>query len=253
MDEKETSLGKALRLLLAVGESGDPAGVSVSELVRTTGLSRPTAYRYLSELQEFGLIQAVPKQPTWQLGPKVIALAAMAGNWAILRRRARHAMEEFVREVGYTVHLGIRDGFEVVYVDKAESVQQLTISSVIGQRRDLHVTALGKCLVAFDANAKLAQTIADNGLPGRTPQSITDPALWLAEVVKVRSAGFAYDLGECDAGAKCVAAPILDAQGYAAAAVSLSVLVAGGNDVDFDGLSIKIRALADQISVMAGV
>lgn len=249
--EKETSLGKALRLLLAVGESGDPAGVSVSELVQTTGLSRPTAYRYLSELQEFGLIQAVPKQPMWQLGPKVIALAAMASNWAVLRRRARQVMEEFVREIGYTVHLGIRDGNEVVYVDKAESVQQLAISSVIGQRRDLHVTALGKCLVAFDANAKLAQLVAANGLPGRTANSITEPEAWLAEIAKVRSQGFAYDLGECDTGAKCVAAPIFDAQGYAVAAVSLSVLM--GNDIDFNRLSGKIRALADEVSVVARV
>jgi DNA-binding IclR family transcriptional regulator len=251
--EKETSLGKALRLLLAVGESGNPSGVSVSDLVRTTGLSRPTAYRYLSELQEFGLIQAVPKQPSWQLGPKVIALAAMAGNWAILRRRARHAMEEFVREVGYTVHLGIRDGFEVVYVDKAESVQQLTISSVIGQRRDLSVTALGKCLVAFDSNARLPQMVADNGLPGRTVHSITDPEQWRTEIGKVRNQGFAFDLGECDEGAKCVAAPIFDAQGYAAAAVSLSVLVAGQTDIDLEGLSDKIRRLADEISISAGV
>lgn len=253
MIEKETSLGKALRLLMAVGEDGDPAGVSVSDLVARTGLSRPTAYRYLGELQEFGLIQAVPKQPTWRLGPKVIALAAMADNWAVLRRRARHAMEEFVREVGYTVHLGIRDGFEVVYVDKAESVQQITISSVIGQRRELHVTALGKCLVAFDSSPKLAQAVADRGLAGRTPHSITTTDRWLAEIEKVRRIGVAFDLGECDAGAKCVAAPVIDAQGYAAAAVSLSVLASGQGEIDLDELSAKIKRLADEIGVTAGV
>jgi IclR family transcriptional regulator, KDG regulon repressor len=199
------------------------------------------------------LIQAVPKQPTWRLGSKVIALAAMADNWAVLRRRARHAMEDFVREIGYTVHLGIRDGFEVVYVDKAESLQQMTISSVIGQRRDLHVTALGKCLVAFDPSVKLARAVADNGLPGRTANSITTLNDWLTEIAKVRNDGVAYDMGECDAGAKCVAAPIFDAQGYVAAAVSMSVLMAGNDQIELDGLTEKIRNLADEISVVARV
>ena len=69
----------------------------------------------------------------------------------------------------------------------------------------------------------------------------------------MRNQGFAFDLGECDEGAKCVAAPIFDAQGYAAAAVSLSVLVAGQTDIDLEGLSEKIRRLADEISISAGV
>lgn len=251
--DKETSLGKALRLLLAVGESENAAGVGVSDLVDSTGLSRPTVYRYLGELQEFGLVRSVPKQPIWQLGPKVIALAAMAGNWATLRRRARHAMEEFVRTVGYTVHLGIRDGDEVVYIDKAESPRHMTISSVVGQRRALNVTALGKCLVAFDANPNLAKVVAAHGLPGRTPQSLTDEKRWHDEIHRVRAAGVAYDAEECDVGARCVAAPIFDAQGYAAAAVSVSALVASPGDVDFDELTRRIRQLADGIGVNGGM
>jgi len=166
--KSQTSLGKALRLLFAIGEATNPAGIGVAELMKAAKVSRPTAYRFLNELEQFGLVRSVPKQPMWQLGPKVIALAAQAGSWAIMRRRAKVAMEEFVQSGGPTVHLGIRDGNEVVYIDKAESVKFATISSVVGQRRPLNVTALGKCLVAFDANAELAENLVDAGLVGRT-------------------------------------------------------------------------------------
>lgn len=247
--QRETSLGKALKLLYLVAECEDPAGISVAELVRLTHLSRPTVYRFLGELQEFGLVTAVARRPMWQLGPKIIALAAMAGNWAVLRRRAKQAMEEFVREVGYTVHLGIRDGAEVVYIDKSESSKYMTISSVIGQRRGLHVTALGKCLVAFDPDPDLASVVAAKGLPARTAHSLTDKQAWLAEIDKVRKAGVAFDSEECDIGARCVAAPIRDAQGYVVAALSLSVLTPRAGDVDFRQLAQHIRKLAGSISL----
>src|SRR5882762_10745416 len=98
--KSQTSLGKALRLLFAIGEATNPAGIGVAELMKAAKVSRPTAYRFLNELEQFGLVRSVPKQPMWQLGPKVIALAAQAGSWAIMRRRAKVAMEEFVQSGG---------------------------------------------------------------------------------------------------------------------------------------------------------
>lgn len=246
--DKETSLGKALRLLSAVGTCSDPGGISVAELVKVTGLSRPTTYRFLAELQEHGLVQPVGKQSGWQLGPKVVALAAMSGSGAVLRRRARQAMEEFVRAVGFTVHLGIRDGFEVVYIDKAESANFMSISSVIGQKRPLSVTALGKCLVAFDADEKLVEKVIEHGLPARTPNSITDPDVWRQTIQQVRQNAVAYDMEECDVGARCVAAPLRDSHGYAVAAISISTLVRQTEQMDFERMTSEIQRLAREIS-----
>ena len=246
--KSRTSLGKALRLLFAVGETTNPAGISVAELMSTVKVSRPTAYRLLNELERFGLVRSVPKQSMWQLGPKVIALAAQAGSWAMMRRRAKIAMEEFVQAGGPTVHLGIRDGNEVVYIDKAESPKFATIASAVGQRRPLNVTALGKCLVAFDPNPEAAENLADAGLVGRTQNSITDRQRWLAEIDQVRKTGIAHDVEECDVGAYCVAAPICDSQGYAVAAISISALSIDPGKGDFDRLERKIRQVAANIS-----
>ncbi len=246
--DKETSLGKALRLLTAVGACSDPSGISVPELVKVTGLSRPTTYRFLAELQEHGLVQPVGKQSGWQLGPKVVALAAMSGSAAMLRRRARQAMEEFVRTVGFTVHLGIRDGFDVVYIDKAENPDFMSISSVIGQKRPLSVTALGKCLVAFDADQKLVERMIEQGLPARTPHSITKPDVWRQTIQQVRENAVAYDMEECEIGARCVAAPLRDSHGYAVAAISISTLVRQTDQMDFERMTVEIQKLAKQIS-----
>src|SRR5260370_17175147 len=100
----QTSLGKALRLLFAVAGTTNPAGISVAELMKAAKVSRPTAYRFLNELEQFGLVRSVPKQPMWQLGPKIIALAAQAGSWAIMPRRAKIAIEKFIQPACPTVH-----------------------------------------------------------------------------------------------------------------------------------------------------
>src|ERR1700737_783966 len=98
--KSQPSLGKALRLLFAVGETTNPAGISVAELMKAAKVSRPTAYRFLNELEQFGLVRSVPKQPMWQLGPKIIALAAQAGSWAVMRRREKGAVEGFAKSAG---------------------------------------------------------------------------------------------------------------------------------------------------------
>ena len=249
--EKQTSLGKALGLLSAIGESADPAGVSVADLIGITKLSRPTAYRLLSELERAGMVMPDPRQPVWRLGPKIVALAAASGNWSGLRRRARQEMERFVHEVGHTVHLAIRDGMDVVYLDKAESPRHIAISSSIGQRRPVSVTALGKCLVAFDSSRDLAERVGKTALQPRTQYSIKTAKAWHAEIDRVRIDGVAYDRQECDIGAQCVAAPILDGQGFAVAAISVSALIAGGDDLDFANLATSIKQTALKISAGA--
>jgi DNA-binding IclR family transcriptional regulator len=247
----ETSLGKALRLLSVVGEATDSAGISVAEMIEKTGLSRPTVYRLLRELQEFQLVRSVPRRPVWQLGSKVIALAAVAGSWSVLRRRIKQEMDDFVRQMGFTVHLAIRDGFDIVYIDKSESAAHMTISSVIGSRRPLNVTALGKCLVAFDSDPRLAEKVADHGLVSRTPHSITDRTHWLDEIAWVKAARYAYDRGEAELAARCIAAPICDPYGHAVAAISFSALKDLTDDAEFEHRGAALRELAQKITAEA--
>jgi len=150
-----------------------------------------------------------------------------------------------VRPVGRpTVHLGIRDGNEVVYIDKAESVKFATISSVVGQRRPLNVTALGKCLVAFDANAELAENFGRRGARGAHPKFDYRPAALGSEIAQVRKDGVAHDVEECDVGACCVAAPICDSQATLFAAISISALSIESTKSDLQRLERKIRQLA---------
>ena len=248
--EKQTSLGKALGLLSAIGESADPAGVSVADLIGITKLSRPTAYRLLSELERAGMVMPDPRQPVWRLGPKR-GTGGCFGQLSGLRRRARQEMERFVHEVGHTVHLAIRDGMDVVYLDKAESPRHIAISSSIGQRRSVSVTALGKCLVAFDSSLDLSERVGKSALKPRTQFSIKTAEAWHSEIEQVRIDGVAYDRQECDVGAQCVAAPILDGQGFSVAAISVSALIAGGNDIDFAELATSIKTTASKISVGA--
>jgi DNA-binding IclR family transcriptional regulator len=244
-NSNESSLQKALQLLVMIGEGERQAGARVRDMLTRLNVSRATAYRLLKELESFGFVRAIPKSTAWGLGPRVIALASQSANWDTMRRKIKVAMRECANADGRTIHLAIRDGVEVVYVDKLESVRQPAAFSAVGQRRPVNVTALGKCLVAFDANPGLAVRVADAGLAKRTAKSIVDRGRWFEEISRVRRQGVAYDIEECEAGISCVAAPVRDDQGSVIAAVGISVIAP-------DCVAAKLACVAEEVRRLAG-
>jgi DNA-binding IclR family transcriptional regulator len=108
-----------------------------------------------------------------------------------------------------TVHLGVLDEWEVVYIDKIESDQPLQMYSRVGRRAPLHCTALGKSLAAWETEEWIDRFL------GRRPRAyttatLTEPADLRRELAKIRAARYALDVEEFAQGLKCVAAPVFD-------------------------------------------
>ena len=121
-----------------------------------------------------------------------------------------------------TVHLGIPDRFEFVYVDKIESRQSLQVASRIGARAPLYCTGLGKAYLAHVSPSWFGEYLAAVKFVPKTPNTIVDSAALVAELAKIRKRGWSVDNVENEADVRCVGAPVFDNSGILVAAVSVT-------------------------------
>ncbi|GBD30274.1 Pectin degradation repressor protein KdgR [bacterium HR32] len=212
------SLERAAALLRALGETGRP--LSAAELAAAVGIPRPTVYRLLETLCAEGWVAQNGRSYT--IGAAVLWLAARRLGQLELRTVGRPVLEALRDRTGETVHLGVLEGGQVVYVEKLESPGPLRMASMVGRIVPAHSTALGKAILAHLPASQVEEIVLRHGLPRRTPNTITDPERLLQELAAVRARGFSVDNVENEEGIRCVGAAIFDHAGRLAGAVSVS-------------------------------
>ncbi|MES2185649.1 MAG: IclR family transcriptional regulator [Pseudomonadota bacterium] len=211
------TLIKGLHLLETLARRGQAMGVS--ELAVAAGLPKSGAHRLLQALVGEGYVlrQEAGSYSTsiklWELGS-----AALSGF--DLRRHADGIMEALVQATGETVHLSVLDRYEVVYVHKIDSANPVRAYTQIGGRAAAHCVATGKAMMAFKTAGWLAGAMEQ--LHTATPNTITDPDAFLAEMQKIRRNGYAINRGEWRLSVNGLAAPILDGTGAVIAAIGIS-------------------------------
>ena len=201
----------------------DAAGaLSRAELVSASDLTRPTLYRILASLEAERLIEATPDN-RYRLGGRLIALARKALSQNDVRQVAGRALARLRDATGETVHLAIRSGDELVYIDKIESLAAVRMTSTIGTRIRFHASGVGKAYLsgmsAEDANALINRLDLDR----ITEFTTTDREQLQRIVDAARREGFVRDDQENEIGIVCFGAPVLEAAGKPVASVSVSV------------------------------
>ena len=157
----------------------------------------------------------------YYLGSHCLALGSQFLDETDMRAEARPILEDLVEETGETTHLGIRDGVNVVYLDKVETKHPVRMYSRVGALSPIYSTGIGKALLAF-SDEQLFERVVEAGLDRRTPNTITDPLRLQADLDRVRARRYAIDDVENEDGIRCVAAPIRAANGSALGAISIS-------------------------------
>ncbi len=220
MDSAEpggTVLGRAVALLDAF--TAEDHELTLADLVRRTALPKSTAHRMLGELVAHRLLERTGSG--YRLGGRLFELGMRASIERQLMEVAIPYLEDLYERTHETVHLGVREGVEVVYVAKIGGHRQAQAPSRIGGRMPLHCTAIGKALLAFGPPEVAADVVAA-GLARRTPRTIVAPGVLHRQLGTIRSRGVAYEHEESKVGLNCVAAPVLDADDLALASVSVA-------------------------------
>jgi DNA-binding IclR family transcriptional regulator len=216
------SLERAAALLRALAEAGRP--LSAGELAAAVGLPRPTVYRLLQTLCAEGWVAQNGR--SFVIGASVLWLAARRLEQLELRSVGRPLLAELRDRTGETVHLGVLEAGQVVYVEKLESPGPLRMASMVGRIVPAHSTALGKAMLAYLPREQVERIVERHGLVRRTPNTITDPARLFQELAAIRARGYSIDNVENEEGIRCVGAAIFDHRGRVAGAVSVSGSVA---------------------------
>jgi IclR family acetate operon transcriptional repressor len=195
-----------------------PDGRSLAEVSEAVALPRSSTYRYLSTLETRGYVQRNGDSGLYRFG--LAFLPSHGRHLEVLAARARPVMEELRDRLGETINLGVLDGNRVVYLEILESNRAVRLAARRGDRDPIHSTALGKAIASRVGSDSVVAILAAEGMPKRTSKTITHEEPYLAELEKVRSQGFAVDIGENEEDGRCVAVPIQNSR--VLAAISLS-------------------------------
>lgn len=216
---KPTAVDKALILLDLVAQLSQEGRVRIVDLVNQSGFQRPTVHRLMATLKSHGLV--TQDDQGFQLGGKVLSLAAQAYKTMDIRRLAKPIMLRFSELSGLTIHLAILDGTEVVYIDKIESRHPIVLASGIGWRGKIHCTALGKAMMAY-ADRETQRACLEIPMEAKTEHSISNADDLKAAWETVKEKGYAIDDRENENEIRCVASAILDHNGNPLAGISIS-------------------------------
>lgn len=197
--------------------------LTLAEISRHMDVHKSSVLRILATLESTGLLSKDGRSGRYRLGLRILELAGQVLSRYDLRTVAGPYMEELARKSGEIIHLAIRDGDHIVYLDKKGQGQVLTVATRIGGRHPAYASAMGKVLLAGLPAEESAVLIGSAPLARLTPHTITEPAALAEELVRVRSAGYALDNEESFPGISCVAAPIRDRGGRVTAAISVTV------------------------------
>lgn len=237
------SLERALHLLAVLEEEGWPMGLT--ELGRSSQLSKATVLRIVSVLEKYGF--AEKRRGRYRLGAAVLPLAHAYVLGNELTRVALPVLQELAQTSEETASLYVRLRFKRILVQRVEGLHPLRFILPIGERLPLHVGA-GKVLAAAMSPGELQQMLDELGeMYLSSGERLTRKAL-LAELDRVRRQGYSVSHGERMVGTVAVAAPVVDADGRTIAAVS----VVGATDrltpKKIEWLTIEVRGAAKAIA-----
>ncbi|PZH16566.1 IclR family transcriptional regulator, partial [Streptomyces sp. NTH33] len=191
----------------------------LTELSVRTGLTKSTVHRLCADLVRLGLLERDAE--TYLLGGKLFELGALVPRRRDLRETALPFLQDLFEATHETVHLGVREGHDVVYVERIHGHDALSLPSRIGGRLPLTCTGVGKALLAFSGD-ELTEEVLAEPLPRLTPHSVTDPARLRTAIEQVQVSGLAYEEQEAALGVSCIASPVFDGP-TAVAALSVAV------------------------------
>ena len=239
-------LERAFGLLDLLATHQDP--VPLKLISEQTGLHPSTAHRILSDLT-IGRFVDRPEAGSYRLGMRLLELGNLVKARLDVREAALGPMRELHKITHQPVNLSMRQGDEIVYIERTYSERSgMQVVRAIGGRAPLHLTSVGKLFLAHDDPVRVRAYATRTGLAGHTRNSITDLARLERELAAVRATGAARDDEELEVGVRCMAAGIYDDQGKLVAGLSISAPADRLEDAWLD----RLKATAAQISAALG-
>lgn len=219
----------------------------ITEIAADADLSPSTVHRIVRALVQSGYLEQSTETDRYHLGHAAHVLGQSAReSWGF--DRALPILERIGGITGESVNMGVADGKDVVVMLRVESVQPLRFDQPAGSRISMHCSSMGKALLAFN-NSPLPRL----DYTKITPTSIASESDYKKELVRTQERGYAIDDQESIPGVSCVAAPILDSDGFAVAAIAVQGPTVRMTSERIVAISEQVIAAANEIRDTLGL
>lgn len=222
-----------------------------TDVVEATGLAKATTHRILATLVDRQFV-SLAGDGTYLPGPKILQLAGRAMARIDIAAIAQPFVDELVERTHCTVHVGVKNGDEIVYLIRADSDKPYLMPSRVGLAIPLHTSGIGKAVLSGFTDQGLERFVERAGLPRRTEHTLTTLAELRAEVAGIRRLGYALDREENVPGVVCVAAPIRDTTHTVTYGISVSTLTLEHSIDQVEAMAPLVVETADRISAALG-
>ncbi|MCB5363142.1 IclR family transcriptional regulator [Pusillimonas sp. CC-YST705] len=239
-------LERGLRILSEF--SRETPSLGAPELARRLQVPRTTIFRLLVTLESLGYLERVPGNHEFQLGTAVLKLGFEYLASLSITELGRPILERLRDDAGYSANLVIRDGRDIIYVQKASSPSVFTSSVHVGTRLPAHATILGRALLCHLSYEQLETLYPEEKLRTYTPRTPQTLAELYALLKDDRARGYIVEEGFFEPNISTLAAPVLDAQGVVRAAVGITVPGASIPQEKRETLTVRLRAAALELS-----
>jgi DNA-binding IclR family transcriptional regulator len=199
-------------------EADGPA--TLTDIAAELDVSKGTAHTYLSTLVRERLL--AKSDGTYRLSLRYLSLAERLKDRIDIYEPAKNEVDRLAEQTDERAQFAMLEDGMVANVYRAEGENAIRTTVTVGQYDYPHYIAVGKAMVAHLPAERRAELLAENGLPGRTERTITDPDALEAELETVRERGYAIDDEERARGVRCLGAPLLDESGAVLGGISIS-------------------------------
>lgn len=214
-----STVERAADVLLLFARSSSPQ-LGVTGIANSLGISKSAVHRILLSFRNKHLLDFDPVSRKYSLGPTLLGLSLKCLGHFDIRRLATPELAALSQATNETATLSVRAGDERVYIDQVTPNREVLMSVQLGMAHPLHAGASSKAFLAFLPPDEIERYLAGT-LTKVTPQTVTDVHKLRRELTVIRRRGWAQSLGERQAGAGSVAAPVFDSMAAPVAVVSV--------------------------------
>ncbi|MDP2780710.1 IclR family transcriptional regulator C-terminal domain-containing protein [Devosia sp.] len=247
--ERDIMGGLAKGLLAIETFTAERPRQSIAEVATASGLDRATARRCLLTLSHFGYADYDGKYFT--LTPRVLRLGTACLATMPLPQVIQPLLDQLSNQLGESSSVSILDGSEIVYVARAAQRKVMSIGLMPGSRLPAFCTSMGRVMLAALPEAEARAVLTSIPLLARTSHTITAIPALMAELTRVREAGFALIDQEVELGLRSIAIPLFNARGAVVAALNVGVAATQARSEELTRLYLPaLKLVQDQLRTL---
>jgi DNA-binding IclR family transcriptional regulator len=205
------AVDQAARILLCLTKNSSQK-MNLTEICKSVGIHKSKGHSILNTLQKYGFVQKDPAGKTYSLGLGLISMSRIVLDGLNYSEIAGPFLETLAEKTHSTALFGIINEGNVFVVARQEADKDISVTIRLGYRFNITHGAHGKAIVAFLPEEERESIFKQDKLFFHGDASKLDRSRLETELARCRQTGFAFDMGELNAGINVIASPAFDSQ-----------------------------------------